>query len=301
MGSFRGGRCGGRASVAPGSAPRSAGRVIWLAFQVARFAVLTWTALRADVRTAGGEFALMTRKPASGVVSVSSPDSDGGIEESPVEILHLVTMGTRYDLLQNIVGHPLGAPSLEELTYMSGRVNNKSTVLEHLEKLMDAGVVGKATLPEDQRERDLPRTFYYVTDEGLEFLQDHGLLRNVEVLRQIYRATEKPDKIKRFQSAPRPPSISGGNDDDENVDEIMAVLEEYKETGDPEEAARRLRELQDEDAVEDKTSRMFLGCQLQRLRSATARVQKQVVMKIREELKRVRSTVERFLLQRTRH
>jgi len=177
---------------------------------------------------------------------------------------------------------------------MSGHVSNKSTVLEHLDKFTNAGIVEKVELPEDQRERDLPRTFYRITEDGLAFLQDHGLLRNTEALRQIYEATEKPDKIERFESGPRPDSITDGNSQDGDTDEIMAVLEEYKQTGDPEEAAKKIRDLQQQNSADASGSiRAFLGCQFQRFKSALIRAE--------QEVREVCSPVESKILQMTRH
>jgi len=51
--------------------------------------------------------------------SESDPDDDdrdkppdSQLIDDPIKILHTVTQQTRYNLLQNIVGHPKGASSL---------------------------------------------------------------------------------------------------------------------------------------------------------------------------------------------
>ena len=60
------------------------------------------------------------------------------------------------------------------------------------------------TLPDDQRSRDLPYTFYGVTEDGRAFLDRHGLLRAEETLQEIYDRIERTDEIERYEQAPRP-------------------------------------------------------------------------------------------------
>jgi len=117
--------------------------------------------------------------------------------------LDVVTQETRFALLQDLLGHPSGLPSLKELDYVNPS-KSRSTIHGHLQTLIEVGVVEAATLSNDRRSRDLPYTFYGVTDEGRDFLERHGLLRSEETLREIYDRVEKTEEIERYERAPRP-------------------------------------------------------------------------------------------------
>ncbi|MFC7070605.1 hypothetical protein ACFQL9_13205 [Halobaculum lipolyticum] len=190
------------------------------------------------------------------MVLIASPKSDPDedpVEESsaakliddPIEILHTVTQPTRFNLLQNIVGHPKGAASLPELSYMSKYTSDNSTLHEHLSKLQDVGIVEK--IEKSGQAKGYPRVFYRVPNASLEFLQQRQLLTDVGALQMIYERREKPDEIKKAQSAPRPGAAHSVDVDEEAVVEL---LEEFIGGGDAEETVEKLRELQ-ADADED--------------------------------------------------
>lgn len=119
------------------------------------------------------------------------------------ELLHLVTQMTRFTLLQNVVAHPEGMPSLRELDYVNPG-KSKSTIRNHLAELVDHGVVETVELPKDERNRDLPWKFFRLTDDGRRFLEDHGLLKADETLREMHSMLEKTDRVERYERAPRP-------------------------------------------------------------------------------------------------
>lgn len=117
--------------------------------------------------------------------------------------LNVVTQETRFVLLQNILGHPQQLPSLKELSYVNPSKSD-GTIYEHLRTLIDTGVAVARELPSDERSRDLPYKFYGLTDDGRAFLEEHGLLRAESTLQEAYEAVEKPERIERYETAPRP-------------------------------------------------------------------------------------------------
>ena len=117
--------------------------------------------------------------------------------------LHVVTQETRLSLIQDILGHPSGLPTLKELDYVNPS-KSQTTIRQHLQQLVEAGLVEKVELPEDRRQNDLPYTFYGLSDDGRRFLEDHKLLRAEETLREIYDRVEKTAEVERYESAPRP-------------------------------------------------------------------------------------------------
>ena len=123
--------------------------------------------------------------------------------ESVRNRLNVVTQETRFALLQDILGHPSELPTLKELDYVNPS-KSQTTIRQHLEELVDAGIVEQVTLPRDRRQNDLPYKFYGISESGRQFLKEHKLLRAQDTLREIYDRIEKSDDIIRYETAPRP-------------------------------------------------------------------------------------------------
>ncbi|MXV62322.1 PadR family transcriptional regulator [Natronorubrum sp. JWXQ-INN-674] len=120
------------------------------------------------------------------------------------ELLHFVTQETRFALLANILQHPDQLPSMYELERLNPSVS-EATVYKHVQKLIDAGIVDEVALPDDERQQGYPWKFYGLTDEGRAFLEDHNLFAAEETLQRIYETiSDKPEKMIRYENAPRP-------------------------------------------------------------------------------------------------
>jgi len=136
-------------------------------------------------------------------VDMSQPDAASGGVDRERERLSVVTQETRFAVLQDVLGHPKQLPTLKELDYVNPSKSD-STIREHLDALVDVGVVERAELSPERRSRDRPYVFYGITENGREFLDRHGLLRAEDSLREAYDAVEKTDEIATYESAPRP-------------------------------------------------------------------------------------------------
>ena len=134
---------------------------------------------------------------------MSAPSRTPTDLESVRERLNVVTQETRFALVQDLLGHPEGLATLKELDYVNPD-KSRTTVRQHLQQLIDAGIVEEVTLSKDRRRNDLPYKFYGISDEGRPFLEAHDLLRAKETLRSIYERVEKTDEIERYETAPRP-------------------------------------------------------------------------------------------------
>lgn len=117
--------------------------------------------------------------------------------------LNVVTQETRFSLIQDVLGHPSQLPTLKELDYVNPS-KSQTTIRQHLQQLVDVGILEEVFLPDEQRQNNLPYKFYRISDEGRVFLNKHGLLRAEETLQTIYARVEKSDAIERYQAAPRP-------------------------------------------------------------------------------------------------
>ena len=134
---------------------------------------------------------------------MGTPDQSSSEFDSVRERLNVVTQETRFSLVQDILGHPSGLPTLKELDYVNPN-KSQTTIRQHLQRLVDAGIVEEVLLPEDRRRNDLPYKFYGLSEFGRQFLEEHKLLRAEETLREIYDRVEKTAQIERYENAPRP-------------------------------------------------------------------------------------------------
>ena len=134
---------------------------------------------------------------------MSTSDHTPSDLESVRERLTVVTQETRFALLQDILGHPSELATLKELDYVNPS-KSRTTIRQHLQQLVDVGIVEEVLLPEDHRQNDLPYKFYGLSESGRKFLDEHKLLRAQDTLRVIYDKVEKPDDIKRYETALRP-------------------------------------------------------------------------------------------------
>lgn len=124
-------------------------------------------------------------------------------DQSGVHRLHVVTQKRRYNLIADILGHPHGLPSLSELDYMNPPVE-RSTIQDHLQRLIEVDVVETVEIPVGERSRDLPHVFYALTESGRQLLDDHGLLDEEDAWEDLYERVEKSEKIQTYEDAPRP-------------------------------------------------------------------------------------------------
>ncbi len=120
------------------------------------------------------------------------------------ELLHFLTQETRFAILGNVLQHPEGLPSMYELEQLNPGVS-EATVYKHVQKLIDAGILEEVALPDDKRQQGYPWKFYGLTEEGRRFLEDHNLLAAEETLQRIYESiSDKPEKMEKYEAAPRP-------------------------------------------------------------------------------------------------
>lgn len=134
---------------------------------------------------------------------MSTPDRPASDLESVRKRLDVVTQETRFALIQDVLGHPSGLPTLKELDYVNPS-RSRTTIRQHLDRLVEAGIVEEVLLPEERRRNDLPYKFYGISEFGRAFLEEHGLLRAEETLREVYDRVEKTAEVERYEGAPRP-------------------------------------------------------------------------------------------------
>lgn len=131
----------------------------------------------------------------------------GNLDEDHLSLLNTVTQQTRYTILLDILAHPKQAPSLRELSYFMPDTG-RTTIVNHLETLIEWGVVEKRVIPEGDRCRSLPYVFYTISPYGREFIDLHELVpQSLEEMREDYLQIRTSDEITRYQDAPRDGAI----------------------------------------------------------------------------------------------
>ncbi|WP_290816973.1 ArsR family transcriptional regulator [Halovivax sp.] len=126
--------------------------------------------------------------------------TDAGFDEW--RALQKATDKKRADILSDVVGHPKGLPSVEELDYTNPSLSDDA-IRRHLRTLADVGVVREREFETGERLRDYPYKFYELTEEARELFDRNGLFPEAAWKRQ-YRAVEKTARIREIEEMPRP-------------------------------------------------------------------------------------------------
>ena len=116
--------------------------------------------------------------------------------------LQKATDKKRADILADIVGHPSGTISVEELDYMNPALSDDA-IRRHLSALRDVDVVRELEFEPGERLRDYPYKFYKLTGEARELFERNGLFPKKAWQRQ-YGAVEKTTRIQEIEEMPRP-------------------------------------------------------------------------------------------------
>lgn len=149
---------------------------------------------------------------ASDVIDV--PDSDSGGVQTPsydedrLADLRYVLQPTRLRLLQQILATDWGSLSPTELAFRNPGLS-ESTLRDHLRDMTrrERPITAKLTVEEGEREQGVPRTFYAVTEYGVELLEAVGMYEGVSLLYQLYENVDRPEKIREieaFEHRPEP-------------------------------------------------------------------------------------------------
>jgi hypothetical protein len=132
---------------------------------------------------------------------MSTSDNTPGDLESVRERLNVIIQETRFALLQDIIGHPSELPTLRELDSVNPG-KSQTMIPQHLQQLVDAGIVEEVLLSESRRQNDLPYKFCGINESSRQFFEEHKILRAQDTLHKIYDRVEKPDNINRYETAP---------------------------------------------------------------------------------------------------
>ncbi len=108
-------------------------------------------------------------------------------------------------LLQQILATETGLLSVAELVYRNRGEDDigEENIRYHLREMEDREIVEKEKVPSGQRVRDLPNTFFTVTDYGEAILEQANLLAESDIWAQMYEKMERTEKIERIEDLKR--------------------------------------------------------------------------------------------------
>ena len=131
---------------------------------------------------------------------IDSEDPKEGFDASGT--IQLATDQNRSNLIADIVGHPTGMISVEELDYMNPDMSSDA-IRRHLHELMGVGVVDEHSFEPGDRMREFPYKFYTISANARQ-LFDRNELFPVEAWRRQYRSVRKTARIRQLEAMPRP-------------------------------------------------------------------------------------------------
>lgn len=116
--------------------------------------------------------------------------------------LQRATDEKRAAILADVVGHPKGLPSVEELDYMNPPLS-EDAIRRHLNTLREVGVVTRREIEQGDRVQGFPYQFYEVTDEARGLFDRNGLFPE-DAWQREYASVQKTDRIRKVEQMPRP-------------------------------------------------------------------------------------------------
>jgi hypothetical protein len=107
-------------------------------------------------------------------------------------------------ILTAIVGHPFRMPTLPELCWAAG-AHGEELVKRRVNRLAEQGILEEVRFEDDAPSPKLPDRFYGTTEFGDEILERRLEPQRQRALQETYASLDKPDRIRRYERAPRPP------------------------------------------------------------------------------------------------
>jgi DNA-binding HxlR family transcriptional regulator len=97
-------------------------------------------------------------------------------------------------ILQQLLASETGALSPKEVAFRNPAVT-ESTIRDHLRTLTEEGLVEKLEPDVESIPNTIPRTYYAVSEYGIELLKQVGMYDGVAILYQVYQEMDRPEEI----------------------------------------------------------------------------------------------------------
>lgn len=107
-------------------------------------------------------------------------------------------------VLAAVVGHPYQLPTAEEIRH-AARDQDSVVVDRRLDRLCEQDVLERVRFEDGPPLPDQPDTFYGTTEFGDDVLDQRLSPDREQALFESYSSLEKPERIREYERAPRPP------------------------------------------------------------------------------------------------
>lgn len=131
----------------------------------------------------------------------STARNDSPEEQRFFTIAEALADESRRDIVADIVAHPEGLPSMKELAFTTGL--HRTTIRQHLDALIDAGIVRVVEFPPGERTKGNPSKFYGITEAARETFDRNNVFDEAH-WQELYARVDKPSAIVEAEAAPRP-------------------------------------------------------------------------------------------------
>jgi DNA-binding HxlR family transcriptional regulator len=118
-----------------------------------------------------------------------------GYDEERLADMRAVLEPRTLRILQQLLASEMGALSPKEVAFRNPDVT-ESTVRDHLRTLTEEGLTEKLEPDVDSVPNTIPRTYYAVSEYGIELLKQVGVYGGVAVLYQVYQQMDRPEDIR---------------------------------------------------------------------------------------------------------
>jgi len=135
------------------------------------------------------------------IESVFDVDSSAPYETQQT-VQQYLSQETRNNILQVILGHPHYLVSITEFDYYIPK--SRSTISEQLADLANHEILRQHTYEPNTELSDLPTDFWGFTEFGLRLIIEYNFHRGHPIIRAAHDATDKTEKVQRYEAAPRP-------------------------------------------------------------------------------------------------
>lgn len=125
-------------------------------------------------------------------------ESAAGYDEERLADMRAVLEPRTLRILQQLLASETGALSPKEVAFRNPDVT-ESTVRDHLRTLTEDGLAEKLEPDVDSVPNTIPRTYYAVSEYGIELLNQVGMYDGVAILYQVYQEMDRPEEIRAIE------------------------------------------------------------------------------------------------------
>lgn len=101
-------------------------------------------------------------------------------------------------ILQQLLASDTGALSPKEVAFRNPDID-ESTVRDHLRELTNADLTEKLTPEVDHIPNRIPRTYYAVSEYGIDLMKSVGVYEGLAIVYQIYDRLDRPEEIRETE------------------------------------------------------------------------------------------------------